>query len=116
MNPGETIVEVVPAEDSLLVEAKISPADIGFLHIGQPAKVSISAYDSSLYGSMEGEIETITHDAIKDEQSGEWYYTIKVRTTAENAVESKRRAKDIAGHVSGCFGVKWQAHRACLFD
>ena len=97
VTPGETIVEVVPAEDSLLVEAQIKPADIGFLHIGQPAKVSVSAYDSSLYGSMEGEIETISHDAIKDEQTGEWYYTIKVRTTAETLSSRRGELKILPG-------------------
>jgi len=87
--PGETIVELVPSEDTLLVEAKIKPADIGFLHVGQPARVSITAYDSALYGSMDGEIETISPDAIADEKTGERFYTISVRTAAE-ALKSKR--------------------------
>ncbi len=97
VTPGETIVEIVPSEDFLLVEAQIKPADIGFLHIGQNAKVSISAYDSSLYGSMSGEIETISHDAIQDEQSGEWYYTIKVRTTAESLSSRRGDLKILPG-------------------
>jgi adhesin transport system membrane fusion protein len=87
--PGETIVELVPSEDSLLVEAKIKPADIGFLRIGQEARVSITAYDSGLYGSLDGEIETISPDAIADEKTGERFYTITVRTAAE-ALKSKR--------------------------
>ncbi len=89
VSPGETIVELVPSEDSLLVEAKIKPADIGFLRIGQEARVSITAYDSSLYGSLDGAIETISPDAIADEKTGERFYTITVRTAAE-ALESKR--------------------------
>ncbi len=89
VSPGETIVELVPSEDTLLVEAKIKPADIGFLRIGQEARVSITAYDSALYGSLDGEIETISPDAIADEKTGERFYTITVRTDAE-ALKSKR--------------------------
>ncbi|GJL93118.1 HlyD family type I secretion periplasmic adaptor subunit [Hyphococcus sp.] len=87
--PGETIVELVPSEDTLLVEAKVKPSDIGFLRIGQEARVSITAYDSALYGSLDGKIETISPDAIADEKTGERFYTIAVRTDAE-ALKSKR--------------------------
>lgn len=87
--PGETIVELVPSEDTLLVEAKIKPSDIGFLKLGQAARVSISAYDSSLYGSLDGVIETISPDAIEDEKTGERFYNIKVRTSGE-ALKSRR--------------------------
>lgn len=89
VSPGETIVELVPSEDSLLVEARIKPADIGFLKIGQEARVSITAYDSSLYGSLDGTIENISPDAIEDEKTGERFYNITVRTAAD-ALASKR--------------------------
>jgi membrane fusion protein, adhesin transport system len=87
--PGETIVEVVPSEDALIVQAKIKPSDIGFLQVGQDVKVSITAYDSSVYGSMKGYIETISPDAIEDEKTGESFYNIVVRTHTA-ALESKR--------------------------
>lgn len=83
VTPGETIVEIVPSDDTLLVEARIKPADIGFLRLGQSAKVSITAFDSSVYGSLDGEIETISPDAIEDERTGERYYKINVRTSTE---------------------------------
>ena len=89
VTPGETIVEIVPSEDTLLVEARIKPADIGFLQVGQETKVGITAYDSSVYGSMPGVIETISPDAIEDEKTGESYYSISVRTNAD-ALQSKR--------------------------
>lgn len=89
VTPGETIVEIVPSEDTLLVEARIKPADIGFLRVGQATKVGITAYDSSVYGSMAGVIETISPDAIEDEKTGESYYNISVRTNAD-ALQSKR--------------------------
>lgn len=89
VSPGETIVELVPSEDTLLVEARIKPADIGFLKIGQEARVSITAYDSSVYGSLDGTIENISPDAIEDEKTGERFYNITVRTAAD-ALASKR--------------------------
>ena len=87
--PGETIVELVPSEDSLLVEAKVKPSDIGFLHIGQDARVSITAYDSSVYGSLDGTIETIGADAVEEEKTGERFYTVMVRTDVD-ALKSRR--------------------------
>lgn len=89
VSPGATIVELVPSEDTLLVEAKIKPSDIGFLKLGQAARVSITAYDSALYGSLDGVIETISPDAIEDEKTGERFYNIKVRTSGE-ALKSRR--------------------------
>jgi adhesin transport system membrane fusion protein len=80
VQPGETIVEVVPSEDSLLVEAEIKQSDIGFLRIGQAARVRVTAYDSSVYGALDGRIEAISPDAILDEKTGERHYLIKVRT------------------------------------
>ncbi len=87
--PGETIVELVPSEDTLLVEARIKPSDIGFLKPGQDARVSITAYDSSVYGSLDGTIENISPDAIEDEKTGERFYNITVRTAAD-ALASKK--------------------------
>ncbi|GAB4520817.1 MAG: HlyD family type I secretion periplasmic adaptor subunit [Amphiplicatus sp.] len=80
VQPGQTIVEIVPSEDTLLVEARIKPADIGFLRVGQEARVRLTAYDSSRYGALKGRIEHISPDAIADEEKRERYYLIKVRT------------------------------------
>jgi len=87
--PGETIVEVSPSADALVVTAKIKQADIGFLTVGQEAKVKLTAYDSSVYGSLDGVIANISPDAVQDEDTGEWLYTIKVRTNTNN-LKSKR--------------------------
>ena len=77
---GEPIMEIVPRNDTLLVEARIRPADIGFLHEGQEAKVYFTAYDFSIYGSLKGEIETIGADTVTDEKKEDTFYPIKVRT------------------------------------
>lgn len=88
VQPGQTIVEVVPAGDTPLVEAKIKPADIGFLHVGQPARVKVSAYDSSTYGALDGKIETISPDAIENEKTGDRTFLITVRLD-ESALQTK---------------------------
>lgn len=79
VQPGQTIVEVVPEGDTPLVEAKIKPADIGFLRVGQAARVKVSAYDSATYGAIDGEIETISPDAIENEKDGQRHFLITVR-------------------------------------
>jgi adhesin transport system membrane fusion protein len=81
--PGAELMEVVPLEDSLLVEGKVSPRDIGFLRIGQPAMVKITAFDYSIYGGLPGKVEEISADAITETtpgSKGESYYLIRVRT------------------------------------
>lgn len=79
IKPGEPIMEVVPLDDTLLIEARIRPADIAFLHPGQHAMVKISAYDFSIYGGLEGTVEQISADTITDDD-GESYYKVKLRT------------------------------------
>lgn len=79
VQPGLDLVEIVPLDDSLLIEAQVRPADIAFLRPGQPAVVKLTAYDFTLYGTLEGELERISVDTIEDEQ-GERFYKILVRT------------------------------------
>ncbi len=79
IKPGEDLLEIVPLEDSLLVEASVRPADIAFLRPGLPAKVKITAYDFSLYGGLDGEVEQISADTITNDR-GESFYKVRVRT------------------------------------
>lgn len=84
IQPGMDLVEIVPLEDSLLVEARVRPADIAFLRPGLPAMVKLTAYDFSIYGGLEGTVEHISADAIIDERPGvrpESYYLVRVRTS-----------------------------------
>ena len=80
VRPGEPLVELVPDDDTLVVEARVRPADIGFVHIGQRAAVKLTAYDYSVYGSLDGHVERVSPDATVDEHTGESYFTIRVRT------------------------------------
>ena len=79
VRPGEDIVEIVPIEDTLLVEAKIKPSDVAFIHPGQEARVKLTAYDFSIYGGLDGELEQISADTITDER-GDHFYHVRVRT------------------------------------
>jgi membrane fusion protein, adhesin transport system len=85
VQPGEDLVEIVPLEDTLLVEARVRPADIAFLSPGLPALVKVTAYDYAIYGGLEAELEGISADTITDER-GERFYRIRVRT-ADNVLE-----------------------------
>ncbi len=89
VRPGMDIAEIVPTEDSLLIETKIKPADIAFLHPGQKAIVKFSAYDFSIYGGMVGEVYQISSDTIVDQQKQESYYLVKVKINQKSAINSK---------------------------
>jgi adhesin transport system membrane fusion protein len=77
---GEPVVEIVPSEGSLLIEARVTPADIAFVSIGQHARVAITAYDRSIYGVLEGRVVGISPDAVLEERTGETFYIVRVRT------------------------------------
>jgi adhesin transport system membrane fusion protein len=79
VDAGMPIVELVPLDDTLLVEAEVQPQDIAFLHPGQQARVKLTAYDFARYGALEGSVENISADAILNEQD-QYVYIIKVRT------------------------------------
>lgn len=84
VKPGEPIMDIVPLDDTLLVEAKVKPQDVAFLRPGQDVMVKISAYDFSIYGGLEGKLESISADTIEDKKS-EHFYLVKVRTQ-KNAI------------------------------
>ena len=92
VQPGLDLVEIVPIDDSLLIEAQVRPADIAFLHPGQHAVVRLTAYDFTIYGKLDGELESISADTIENDK-GEQFYKILVRTQ-RNYVGDKS-----AGHV-----------------
>ena len=79
VTPGKDIMEIVPSDDTLLLEVRVNPRDIGFLYPGQTAEVKFTAYDFSIYGGLQGHVEEIGADSITDEK-GNSYYIVKVRT------------------------------------
>jgi len=79
VQPGKDMIEIVPLEDALLLEARVQPRDIAFLRPGQPAMVKFTAYDFSIYGGLEGTLEHIGADTVTDDK-GNAFYTVRVRT------------------------------------
>ncbi len=86
VNPGMDIMEIVPLSDSLLIEARVKPADIAFIQPGQVASVKISAYDYTIFGSLDGKVEFISPDVIEDTKQApngpqlQSYYLVIIRT------------------------------------
>src|SRR5262249_46927461 len=68
VKPGQDLIELVPVEDTLIVEVKIKPSDIGFVHVGQRAAIKVTAYDYSIYGQIEAHVEDVSADSIIDER------------------------------------------------
>jgi adhesin transport system membrane fusion protein len=83
VQPGKEVVEVVPLDDTLILEVQITPKDIGFLRPGQPATVKFTAYDFSIYGGLEAEVSQIGADSVIDEK-GNAFFRVRVRTLKPN--------------------------------
>jgi adhesin transport system membrane fusion protein len=80
VQPGQDLVEIVPIEDTLLIEAQVRPSDIAFMYPNQKAVIKISAYDFSIYGGLDAVVEQISADAIEDKEKGESFFRIYLRT------------------------------------
>jgi adhesin transport system membrane fusion protein len=96
VQPGMDLIEIVPLEGSLLVEAHVRPADIAFLRPEQDAKVKLTAYDYAIYGGLAAKLEHISADTITDE-NGESFYLIKVRTDKDYLGTKDGSLKIISG-------------------
>lgn len=98
VKPGEPIMDLVPLDDTLVVEAKVKPQDVAFLRPGQEVMVKVSAYDFSIYGGLEGKLESISADTIEDKR-GEHFYLVKVRTQKNAIVYHNESLPIIPGMV-----------------
>ena len=99
IQPGKDIVEIVPLDDTLLIEARIRPQDVAFITKGQAASVKLTAYDYSIYGALEGKVERISADTITDERS-ETFYRVIVRTKTTNLIKGTKKLPIIPGMVA----------------
>jgi adhesin transport system membrane fusion protein len=93
IQPGEDLVEIVPVDDSLLIEAHIRPSDIAFLRPGQNAMIKFTAYDFSIYGGLPATLERISADTITNEED-ESFYLIYLRTE-KNYIDSNKGPLEI---------------------
>jgi adhesin transport system membrane fusion protein len=100
IQPGSDMVEIVPLNDTLLVEAKIRPQDIAFLHPGQEAVVKFTAYDYTIYGGLKAKLERIGADTITDEDKKTTYYMITLRTDRSHLGTDEKPLIIIPGMVA----------------
>jgi len=89
LTPGQALIEIVPTQDKLLIEAKIKPQDIAFLHPGLPAIVKVTAYDFAKYGGLAGKVEHISADTTQDDK-GNSFYIIRVRTDSSSIIKKDK--------------------------
>ena len=80
ISPGNNIIDIVPQEDSLLVELRINPADIAYVHVGQFSRLKFSAYDFAIHGSLQGIVTFVSADTITNEE-GESFFLVRVKPT-----------------------------------
>jgi membrane fusion protein, adhesin transport system len=99
VQPGHSLFEIVPLNDTLLVEAQVRPQDIAFLRPGQPAIVKLSAYDFSIYGGLKATLEQIGADSVTTEK-GETYYLVRVRTERSSLQHGQETLPIIPGMVA----------------
>jgi adhesin transport system membrane fusion protein len=104
VQPGANLMDIIPLDDSLLVEGKIRPQDIAFIRPNQDAVVKISAYDSSVYGSLKGKVERISADTIVDDKEKterpENFYRVMVRTEKNHLGTEQKPLPIIPGMVA----------------
>lgn len=96
--PGEEIMQIVPANDDLLIEVKMRTADVAFVKPGLPATIKLDAYDYTIYGSFKGEVTYISADTLYEENArGDQfpYYRVRVKTSGEGLVSAKHKRIDI---------------------
>ena len=91
VQPGQKIMEIVPAGEKLLVESRVKPSDIAFIKVGDRALVKVTAYDFSIYGGLDGRVVQVSADAIYDEQEKQPYFTVIVETEKSYLTASGHR-------------------------
>ncbi|CCQ73427.1 HlyD family type I secretion periplasmic adaptor subunit [Magnetospira sp. QH-2] len=80
VKPGEAIMEIVPSGNKLLVDARMQPTDVGYVQVGQKAVVKISTYDFVRYGGLDGSVVQVAPDSSTDQNTGETYFQVVVKT------------------------------------
>ncbi|WP_137886552.1 HlyD family type I secretion periplasmic adaptor subunit [Pseudomonas sp. 2FE] len=99
VQPGSDMLEIVPLEDNLLIEARVRPQDVAFLHPGQSAMVKFTAYDYTIYGGMKAKLELIGADTVTDDKDNS-FYLIQVRTDKNHLGQDDHPLLIIPGMVA----------------
>jgi len=106
--PGEEIMQIVPLNDDMIIEAKVKPSDIAFVRPGLPATVKLDAYDYTIYGALKGEVTYISADTLTEEVRGSElpYYRVQIKTQAHNLVDKNKQRIDIQPGMTATVEIK----------
>lgn len=106
--PGEEIMQIVPVDDNLIIEAKVKPADIAFVKPGLPATVKLDAYDYSIYGTLKGEVTYISADTLNEDIRGneQPYYRVQIKTSIRNLAGKNNERIDIQPGMTAVAEIK----------
>lgn len=91
VNAGEQIMQIVPLGEKLLIETRVTPRDIAFIKVGDPANVKVTAYDFSVYGGLKGKVARVSADSIYDEVERQAYFTVVVETSHSYLLSNGKR-------------------------
>ena len=100
VNAGARVMDIVPVEDQLLVEAKVRPQDIAFIHPGQRATVKVTAYDFSIYGGLDGAVEQVSASSVFDDVTRETYYSVLIKTAKSSLPHNGKENPILPGMIT----------------
>jgi len=106
--PGEEIMQIVPVDDDLIIEAKVKPADIAFVKPGLPATVKLDAYDYSIYGTLEGEVVYISADTLNEDvrANEQPYYRVQIKTSIHGLTGKNNERIDVQPGMTATVDIK----------
>ena len=99
VGPGQDLIEIVPLDDTLMIEANIRPQDVAFIRTDQEASIKLTAYDYLIYGALEGKVERVSADTIADDR-GETFYRVIVRTDRSHIRQAEKELPILPGMVA----------------
>lgn len=100
VSSGTQVMDIVPIADKLLVEGRVRPQDIAFIRPGQEATVKITAYDFSIYGGLDGIVDTVSADSVYDQETRETFYIVLVRTEEAELTKDEQTLPVMPGMVA----------------
>jgi len=96
IRPGGNVADIVPVGDAMVVEAKLPPQDVGYVHVGQPARVKLASADGGRFGYLEGEVAHVSPDTV-DTKDGQSYYKVRIKTAGDSFISHGENYRLVPG-------------------
>lgn len=108
LRPGDEVLQIVPADDTLIFEARVKPVDIGFLKSGLPATIKVDAYDFGIYGGLDGKVSYISADTLSEDlrQGEQPYYRVQLQASGRTFSKRKDDRMDIQPGMTATVEIK----------